>query len=104
LKKRFCVAVAMISAALAAPARSQTTGSTAATAQGETPEIRVAAIVAPPITVEQNGSLTGFAVDLPKPCSAGQSRPSALTSEASSWAASMNPEFEAGTLPSGEVT
>jgi polar amino acid transport system substrate-binding protein len=65
LKKGFCVLVVlMIGTALAAPAHPQTTGSAAASAQGETPEIRVAAIVAPPITMEQNGSLTGFGVDL----------------------------------------
>ncbi len=65
MKKSLCMlAVAMIGAALAAPAYSQPTSLPAASAQGETPEIRVAAIVAPPITMEQNGSLTGFAVDL----------------------------------------
>jgi polar amino acid transport system substrate-binding protein len=58
------LAVAMIGTALAAPAYSQTPASPAASAQGETPELRVAAIIAPPIAMEQNGSLTGFSVDL----------------------------------------
>jgi polar amino acid transport system substrate-binding protein len=58
------LAVALIGIALAAPVYSQTTGSATGSAQGEIPEIRVAAIIAPPITMEQNGNLTGFAVDL----------------------------------------
>jgi polar amino acid transport system substrate-binding protein len=54
----------MFGAALTAPAYSQTAGSPTPSAQGETPEIRVAAIIAPPIAMGQNGRLTGFAVDL----------------------------------------
>ena len=65
MKKGFCVlAVAMFGAALAAPAYSQTASSPAASAQGETPELRVAAFVAPPGVMEQNGTLTGFSIDL----------------------------------------
>jgi len=65
LKKGFCVlAVLAISAALAAPAYSQTVSSSAASAQGETPELRVATFIAPPSVMEQNGTLTGFSVDL----------------------------------------
>ena len=33
-------------------------------AQGEVPELRVAVLVAPPMVMEQNGSLTGFSIDL----------------------------------------
>ena len=39
-------------------------GSSAASAQGEISEIRVAVVIAPPIVMEQNGSLTGFSIDL----------------------------------------
>ncbi|HUA35224.1 MAG TPA: transporter substrate-binding domain-containing protein [Candidatus Binataceae bacterium] len=58
------LAIAILGAALAAPVYSQTAGSPAASPQSETAEIRVAAIIAPPIVMEQNGHLTGFAVDL----------------------------------------
>ena len=65
MKKSFCMLrIVMIAAALVAPAVSQAATPSAASAQGETPEIRVAAIIAPPITMEQNGNLTGFSVDL----------------------------------------
>ncbi len=56
--------ILMLGAALAAPAYSQTATSPAAAAQGENPEVRVAAIIVPPIVMEQNGTLTGFSVDL----------------------------------------
>ncbi|MGO9451811.1 MAG: transporter substrate-binding domain-containing protein, partial [Candidatus Binataceae bacterium] len=63
MKKGFCVlAVLMLGAAVAAPAYSQTASSPAASAQG--PELRVVTIVAPPSVIEQNGTLTGFSVDL----------------------------------------
>jgi polar amino acid transport system substrate-binding protein len=55
--------VAMIGAVLATPAYSQTASSAPASAQGAT-ELRVAAIIAPPSAMEQNGTLTGFSVDL----------------------------------------
>ncbi len=58
------LAVAIIGAALAAPAYSQTATSSAASSQGETPELRVAVFIAPPGVMEQNGTLTGFGVDL----------------------------------------
>ena len=32
--------------------------------QGEVPELRVAVFIAPPMVMEQNGSLTGFGIDL----------------------------------------
>ncbi len=58
------LAVAMLGAAIAVPAYSQTASSSAASAQGEAPEVRVAAMIAPPVVIEQNGTLTGFSVDL----------------------------------------
>ncbi len=54
----------MIGASMAAPGYSQTGGSSAASVQGETTELRVAAIIAPPSVMEKNGTLTGFSVDL----------------------------------------
>jgi polar amino acid transport system substrate-binding protein len=57
------VAVAMIGAALT-PAYAQTASSSGASAQGEAPEVRVAAMVVPPAVIEQNGTLTGFSVEL----------------------------------------
>jgi polar amino acid transport system substrate-binding protein len=56
--------VAMIGAVRATPVYPQTAGSSAASAQVETPELRVAAYVTPPGVIEQNGTLTGFSVDL----------------------------------------
>jgi len=65
LKKGFsAIAVLVLSAAIAAPAYSQTVSSPATSVQGETPELRVAAIITPPNVMEQNGTLTGFSVDL----------------------------------------
>ena len=58
------LAVLMLGAALAAPAYSQTASSSAASKQGETSELRVAAFIAPLSVMEQNGTLTGFSVDL----------------------------------------
>ena len=56
--------VAMLAGAIAAPAYSQTTSSPAASAQGQTSELRVAMVLLPPSAMEQNGTLTGFSVDL----------------------------------------
>ena len=65
LKKVLLVlAIAIMSAALASPAYSQTAASPLAPARGEIPELRVAAIVVSPSVIEQNGNLTGFSVDL----------------------------------------
>ncbi len=64
MKNGFCMLAVAIIAAIAAPAYSQTAGSSAASAPGETPELRVAAYIAPPSVMEQNGTLTGFSVDL----------------------------------------
>ncbi len=57
------LAVAII-AAMAAPAYSQIASSSTASAQAEPPEVRVVAILAPPVVMEQNGTLIGFSVDL----------------------------------------
>ncbi len=65
MKKGFCaIAVLVLAAAIAASAYPQTASSPAASAQGQAPELRVAAFVAPPGVMEQNGTLTGFSVDL----------------------------------------
>jgi polar amino acid transport system substrate-binding protein len=53
----------MLGAAIATSAYAQTAGSAPASAQGAT-ELRVAAFIAPPSVMEQNGTLTGFSVDL----------------------------------------
>ncbi len=54
----------MFGTAIAAPAYSQTAGFAAASVQGETAELRAAVMIVPPIAMEQDGSLTGFSVDL----------------------------------------
>ena len=65
LKKGLCVlAVAMIGAALAAPAYSQTASPATASAQGKTSELHVAVWAVPPFIMKQNGSLTGFSIEL----------------------------------------
>jgi polar amino acid transport system substrate-binding protein len=58
------LAPVVLGAAIAAPAYAQPAGSSVASAQGESHEIRAAAMVVPPIVMEQNGALTGFSVDL----------------------------------------
>ena len=58
------LAVATIVAGIAAPAYSQTASPSAASAQGGTAELRAATIVAPPFVMEENGSLTGFSIEL----------------------------------------
>jgi polar amino acid transport system substrate-binding protein len=58
------LAVAMIGAVIASPAYSQTSVSSVASAQGETPPVRVSVFVAPPSVFQENGSLTGFSIDL----------------------------------------
>jgi len=54
----------MIGAAIAASSYAQAASSLAASAEGETSEVRVAAILVPPFVMEQNGSLTGFSIEL----------------------------------------
>jgi len=58
------LAVALIGAAIAASADVQTASTAAASVPGETPELRVAALVIPPFVMEQNGSLSGFSIEL----------------------------------------
>ncbi len=60
----FMLVVAMIGAAIAASTYAQPASPSAASAQGETPELRVAAFITPPSVMEQNGTLTGFSIDL----------------------------------------
>lgn len=57
-------AISLTSTARSAPASSQPHRSSAAPAQGEIPELRVAVEISPPMTMEQNGALTGFSIDL----------------------------------------
>lgn len=65
MNKSLCMlAVVMIDAVMVVPAHSQTAGSSAASAQGEKVELRVAAVVVPPFVMEQNGALTGFNIEL----------------------------------------
>jgi polar amino acid transport system substrate-binding protein len=65
LKEGFCIlAVLAIGPAHAALAYSRAVGSAAASGQSSTPELRVAAFLAPPSVMEKNGTLTGFSVDL----------------------------------------
>ncbi len=45
-------------------AASQTASSSAVSAPGDVPELRVVVTGGPPIVIEQNGSLTGFGIDL----------------------------------------
>jgi len=64
LKNDLCVlAVAMVGAVLSGPAYSQTAGSSIST-PADSSEIRVAVFLAPPSVMKENGSLTGFSVDL----------------------------------------
>ncbi len=58
------LAAVVLGAAIAAPAYAQPASFSAASAQGETPEIRVVAMIVPPAVMEQNGTLTGFSVEL----------------------------------------
>ena len=56
--------VIIIGIANAMPAYAQRASSTAVATTAEAPELRVAAFVIPPLVIEQNGSLTGFGIDL----------------------------------------
>ncbi len=58
------LAVVMICTALAAPAPAQPTSTSTNRTRDESPEIRVAVVVIPPFVMEQNGSLTGFNIEL----------------------------------------
>ena len=63
-KGRLMRAVVIIGTALAAPAYAQSAGTATVSTTGVAPELRVAAFVVPPLVMEQNGSLTGFNIDL----------------------------------------
>jgi polar amino acid transport system substrate-binding protein len=58
------LAAVVLGAAIAAPAYAQSAGSSVASAQSESDQIRAAAMVVPPIVMAQNGALTGFSIDL----------------------------------------
>ena len=65
MKKGLCIlAVPILGIAMALSAHSQTASTPATSAQREAPELRVAAFLIPPFIMEQNGTLTGFSVDL----------------------------------------
>jgi len=55
------LAIALISATLA---HAEATSTTAASTKNQSAELHVAAIIAPPFVMEQDGSLTGFSIDL----------------------------------------
>jgi polar amino acid transport system substrate-binding protein len=58
------LAVTMIGTLLATPAHAQPASSPATPVKGEVPDLRAVAVVAPPFVMEQNGSLTGFSIEL----------------------------------------
>ena len=58
------LAVAMIGAALASPAFGQPGSTSVRSTAGEITELRVAVTVIPPFIMDQDGSLTGFSIDL----------------------------------------
>ena len=64
MKKGLCMIAVAIITAMAAPAYSQIASPSTAFAQAEPPEVRAVAILAPPVVMEQNGTLIGFSIDL----------------------------------------
>ena len=58
------LAIVIIGTALATPAYAQPASTATVSTTGGTPELHVAAFVVPPLVMEQNGSLTGFGIDL----------------------------------------
>ena len=60
----FLLALVLISTALTAPAHAQPTSTSTNPTRDESPELRVAAVIIPPFVMEQNGSLTGFNIEL----------------------------------------
>ena len=65
MKKGFrLLSVALFAVTVAASAYAQTASPPTVAAPAEPPELRVAAFIAPPSVMEQNGSLTGFSIDL----------------------------------------
>ena len=63
-RHHFVLALAMIATAFATPPRAQAAGTSAAAARDDAPELRVAVFNVPPFVMEQNGSLTGFDIEL----------------------------------------
>ncbi len=63
-KGHLMLAVIIIGAAIAVPAYAQPASTATVSTADETPELRVAAFIVPPLVMEQNGSLTGFSIDL----------------------------------------
>lgn len=59
-----CILAVAFVAAIATPAYPQTASSAPVSAQGKIPELRVAVLLVPPFVMEQNGSLTGFSIEL----------------------------------------
>lgn len=64
LKKALCLLLATIIGAIAGPAYPQTASSAAALAPSEISVIRVGVLVVSPFIMAQNGSLTGFSIEL----------------------------------------
>ena len=60
----FLLTVAMIGTAISTPAYPQNTSSPASSLQAQTAEVRAVTLVAPPLVLKENGSLTGFSIDL----------------------------------------
>ncbi len=58
------LSVALFAVTVAASAYAQPVSSSAASAPAEPPELRVAAFISAPSVMEQNGTLTGFSIDL----------------------------------------
>ena len=63
-RDHFVLAVALIGASLAALAHAEAASTTAASTKNRAAELRAVAIIAPPFVIEQDGSLTGFSIDL----------------------------------------
>ena len=63
-KGHLMLAVIIIGTAIAVPAYAQPASTGTVSTTGETPELRVAAFIVPPLVMEQNGALTGFSIDL----------------------------------------
>ncbi len=63
-KSQSLLAIVMICAALTAPIYAQPASSSVSPTKDETPELRVAVVLMPPFIVEENGSLSGFNIEL----------------------------------------
>lgn len=60
----FALALALVSATLATFAHAEAGAATAVSTKDQSAELQVAAIIAPPFVMEQDGALTGFSIDL----------------------------------------